>query len=87
MLALSLTRDGGLLDFPDPDEPLERGDQILYAGTLAARREQDEIRRNLKVCGYVLTGVDAPASWVWRRLHDALRARASTLFNPRKDAA
>lgn len=80
LLALSLTRDGQLRAFPDPEEPLERGDQVLYAGTLQARREQSDIRHNLKVCDYILTGVDAPASWVWRRAHDALRASAPARF-------
>jgi Trk K+ transport system NAD-binding subunit len=86
LLALSLTREGRLQEFPNPETPLERGDQILYAGTLKARREQSGILHNLKVCDYVLTGIDAPASWVWRRAHDALRASTPALFRHRNDA-
>jgi voltage-gated potassium channel len=78
LIPLTLTRDGRVDDFPDAGLALEHGDQLLYAGTPEARREQADILRNVNVCDYVLTGIDAPQSLVWHRLQSALRPAAAT---------
>jgi Trk K+ transport system NAD-binding subunit len=73
LLPLTLTRDGQVDDFPDAGLPLESGDQLLYAGTPEARRQQSDILLNVNVCDYVVAGINAPQSLVWHRLKAILR--------------
>jgi len=77
VLALGLARNGQLRAFPDDEELLAPGDELLFAGTARAQQEQSQTLRNVKVCDYVLTGVDAPASWVGQKLSVAVRAAAA----------
>ena len=55
--------------------PLQRDDEILFAGRPAARRAQHSVLLNLKVRDYAVRGIDLPGGWVWQRL--TRRARTS----------
>jgi len=68
ILTLAAIRDGTLIPVPDSVMALRAGDELLFAGTLHARREQARILQNINVCEYLLTGVDTPGSWLWRRV-------------------
>ncbi|MEQ8992840.1 MAG: NAD-binding protein [Pseudomonadales bacterium] len=68
MLTLSRSRKGTFSALPDPEQPLQAGDELLFAGTAAAYRAQLGILRNANVCRYVLTGDEVPAGWVWQVL-------------------
>lgn len=68
-LALGLWRGGSLTPLPGGDQALQPDDDLLYAGTVAARRTQVGLLRNMNVCAYLLTGNDRPSGWVWQKLH------------------
>jgi voltage-gated potassium channel len=68
MTVLGLWRGGQLIALPDDAAEVRLGDELLYAGTLAARRAQVGLLRNLNVCTYLLTGNERPSGWVWQRL-------------------
>jgi voltage-gated potassium channel len=72
--ALCLTRGSTSIALPETSVRLVPGDDILFAGTPAARTVQQRMLRNLNVCEYVVNGIDRPAGWVWRVLSPA-RAR------------
>jgi voltage-gated potassium channel len=65
---VGLWRDGGLIPLPDGDSRVRTGDELLFAGSLAARRAQVGMLRNMNVSIYVLTGDERPSGWVWRAL-------------------
>jgi Trk K+ transport system NAD-binding subunit len=65
---LYLRRTDEALELPADDLELQPGDQLLFAGREGARAQQQSLLRNEKVRDYVLTGRDAPAGWLWRRL-------------------
>lgn len=71
VIALALEREGGLHMLPAPDTPLEAGDRLLFCGRGRGRRRQVLSTRNANVLRYVLTGVDLPGGWMWRRLSRA----------------
>jgi voltage-gated potassium channel len=77
--ALQLLRASGSFVLPDASMALEPGDQLLFAGRREARTVQWPVLRNLNVRDYVLTGVDAPGSWIWQRL---VRRRARAAMKP-----
>jgi Trk K+ transport system NAD-binding subunit len=66
--ALYLARDDESFVLPPEDFILKAGDQVLFAGTPDARQAQWPMLRNINVCDYVLTGVEAPGGWIWQRL-------------------
>jgi hypothetical protein len=68
VIALALEREGALRMLPAPDTPLEPGDRMLFCGRGRGRRRQVLTTRNANVLRYVLTGVDLPGGWIWRRL-------------------
>jgi len=65
-VALAIARGNDLLVLPGDGEPLQSGDEILYAGTREARDAQWPILRNLNERDYVLYGIDRPGGWVWQ---------------------
>jgi voltage-gated potassium channel len=71
ILPLVRIRGGVFAALPAADEAIEHGDELLFAGTLAARRAQRSVLRNANACRYVLTGEEVPSGWVWQ----AIRAR------------
>jgi voltage-gated potassium channel len=70
-VALQLTRGGGSLALPGDEVPLRPGDEILFAGTRAARRSQRPLLWNANVRDYVVSGIDLPggliSAWAARR--------------------
>ena len=64
---LYLRRDMGTIALPDHALQLKPGDHVLFAGRSAARERQRPMLFNPNIRDYVLTGVDRPAGWVWRR--------------------
>jgi Trk K+ transport system NAD-binding subunit len=74
VIALALEREGALRMLPAPDTPLEPGDRMLFCGRGRGRRRQVLTTRNANVLRYVLTGVDLPGGWIWRRLWRADRS-------------
>jgi len=67
-LPLLLRRDGRDHPLPAEDMPLARGDEILFAGRLRARRSQQLTLANVNALDYVRTGRDLPGGWVWQKL-------------------
>lgn len=63
---LAIVRDGSLLEMPEQKQMLCAGDEVLYAGTPAARRSQWLTLHNLNVRDYVLDGKDLPGGWIWQ---------------------
>ncbi|MFU8814683.1 MAG: potassium channel family protein [Pseudomonadales bacterium] len=68
VLVLGLWRDGRLTPLPEQGMALQPDDDLLYAGTLSARRAQLGVLRNANVCSYLLTGNERPAGWVWQAI-------------------
>ncbi len=60
-------RDGHDNELPIDETLLRPGDQMLFAGTRAARTAQNLALDNQNVLGYVLSGKDAQG-WIWRQL-------------------
>jgi voltage-gated potassium channel Kch len=67
-LALMVARRGDEHLLPEAGFLLERGDQLLFAGTPGARDRQSLLLTNVNVRDYVLTGREVPGGWVWERL-------------------
>ena len=53
---------------PDGSMPLQRGDEVLFAGQPAARKAQRPMLLNVNVRDYVVRGIDVPGGWLWQRL-------------------
>jgi voltage-gated potassium channel len=58
-------RDGRDHELPADEMMLQAGDELLFAGTRAAKAAQNLTLDNRNVLDYVLTGHDAPG-WLWR---------------------
>lgn len=65
-IPLAIARAGGMQALPADAEPLQAGDEVLYAGTQEARDAQWAVLRNVNVCDYVLDGIDLPGGWIWQ---------------------
>jgi Trk K+ transport system NAD-binding subunit len=65
---LLLRRDGADRLLPVVTEELRGGDEILCAGSHAARARQELMLQNANALAYVLTGREAHSGWLWRRL-------------------
>jgi voltage-gated potassium channel len=72
-LPLLLRRAGRDYPLPADELPLERGDEILFAGRVRARRSQQLTLANVNALDYVRTGRDLPGGWIWQKLtrHEA----------------
>jgi voltage-gated potassium channel len=68
MVPLVLLRAGSATVTPAADEVLEAEDQLLVAGSAAARRTLDATLAHEPTAAYVVSGRVVPSSWVWRRL-------------------
>ncbi|ACV35858.1 NAD-binding protein [Accumulibacter sp.] len=64
VLPLLLVRDDRDEELPDDETLLEAGDELLFAGTRAAKAAQNLTLDNRTVLDYVLTGEDTPG-WLW----------------------
>ena len=53
---------------PDESMPLQRGDEVLFAGQPTARKAQRPMLLNVNVRDYVVRGIDVPGGWLWQRL-------------------
>ena len=67
LLPLLLVRDGRDHELPADELMLQPGDDLLFAGTRAAKMAQNLALDNRNVLDYLLTGRDAPG-WLWRAL-------------------
>ena len=67
-LPLLLRRQGRDCLLPAEGMPLERDDEILFAGRARARRSQQLTLANVNVLDYVRTGRDLPGGWIWQKL-------------------
>ena len=76
LLPLLLQRDGCDHPLPDDETILAAGDEILFAGTRAAKTAQNLTLDHRTVLDYVLTGRDTPG-WLWRWLSRAGRTGES----------
>ena len=76
-VVLVLLRDGDTEIAPDDDVVLHRGDRLLVAGGPTARRELDATLTDDPTAAYVVDGVFAPSSWIWRKLSRKTRAAPS----------
>lgn len=67
-LPLLLIRAGAPIEVPGDDVELRMGDEVLFAGRTAARRNMFQTLRNANTAVYVLTGRDRTRGALWRRL-------------------
>ena len=65
LLPLLLVRDGRDQEMPSDETVLQAGDELLFAGTRAAKLAQSLSLDNRNALDYVLTGHDAQG-WLWR---------------------
>ena len=70
---LLLLRASTCLILPEETLPLQRDDEVLFAGQTAARRAQRAVLLNSNVRDYAVRGVDLPGGWVWHRLTRSAR--------------
>ncbi len=75
ILPLLLVRDGRDHEQPGDEMMLHAGDQLLFAGTRAARMAQNLVLDNRNVLDYVLTGEDAQG-WLWQLLSASRKGAA-----------
>jgi voltage-gated potassium channel len=68
ILVLSRSRRGTFTALPESADDVQPGDELLFAGTLAAQHSQYGLLRNANVCRYLLTGDDLPSGWIWQAL-------------------
>jgi Trk K+ transport system NAD-binding subunit len=73
---LLLVRVGEEMLLPPDGLPLQRGDQLLFAGTNESRELQLSTLVNSNVLDYVMLGCDIPGGWVWEHLARRLTTRA-----------
>jgi hypothetical protein len=59
---------------PDPETPLQAGDEILICGKHSAQVSTNWITYNYNVLRYIRTGVEAPGGTLWQWL-SALRKK------------
>jgi voltage-gated potassium channel len=64
-IALLLKRGDVEIIVPDESMPLERGDRLLLAGRIEARRQLSWIERNHNSFTYLITGRERPSGYVW----------------------
>ncbi len=64
---LLLSRATSTLILPDLDVPLQRDDEVLFAGKPAARRAQRAVLQNVNVRDYAMRGIDLPGGWIWQK--------------------
>lgn len=67
-IALLLKRGEVELVVPDESTPLQRGDRLLLAGRVEARRQLSWIERNHNSFAYLVTGRERPSGYVWEWL-------------------
>jgi hypothetical protein len=65
---LLLLRGSTTSILPDAALPLQRDDEVLFAGRPAAGRAQRRILLNVNIRDYAVRGIDVPGGWVWQRL-------------------
>ena len=65
---LLVLRASTSLILPDEALPVQRDDEILFAGRPAARSAQRSVLVNLNVRDYAVRGLDLPGGWLWQRL-------------------
>lgn len=69
-IALLLKRGDEETVVPDESMPLERGDRLLLAGRIEARRQLSWIERNHNSFAYLFTGRERPSGHLWEWLSD-----------------
>lgn len=68
-VALHLRREGGINHFlPAPEMALQLGDELLFVGLPAGRRDLALTLENTNTLAYIRTGEDLPGGWLWERL-------------------
>ena len=65
-MPLAIARKNDFVVMPADTQLMQPGDEVLFAGTLTARRAQVPLLCNENVRDYVLDGIDRPAGWVWQ---------------------
>jgi len=73
LLPLLLVRDGRDQELPEDETVLKPGDELLFAGTRAAKTAQNLALDNRNALEYVLTGHDAQGL-LWRWFNPTKRA-------------
>jgi hypothetical protein len=74
---LLVVRTNKEIVLPSLDLSLERGDQLLFAGTNESRELQRAALVNSNVLDYVTLGRDIPGGWLWEQF-----ARRQAQRNP-----
>jgi len=64
-VALLLVRGEEEALLPDPQTDLQQGDHILFCGHRQAAVRMEWVTRNLNAIGYIVTGEERPAGFVW----------------------
>ena len=74
---LLLKRGSKRILLPDPDTPIEPGDDILVCGKHSALASMTWIISNYNVLRYIRTGVEAPGGLLWQWLSSLRKKRSS----------
>ncbi|MFZ1412155.1 MAG: NAD-binding protein [Micropruina sp.] len=72
---LMVARGSQVFPLPDHDFQLQRGDELLFAGSEQARRRIDLVATNENVLNYVRGARDGAGGWLWQWLEDRRNAR------------
>ena len=75
-IALLLKRGDIETVVPDESMQLERGDCLLLAGRIEARRQLSWIERNHNSFAYLVTGQEKPAGFFWKYVTELRKAKA-----------
>ena len=73
-VTLLIRREDELILLPPDNLPLAPGDELLFASSLAARRNLELTLYRPGELGYVLTGHEVTGSWVWNWLSAGRKA-------------
>lgn len=55
---------------------LQRGDRLLLAGRIEARRQLSWIERNHNSFAYLMTGHEKPSDFIWKYVSELRKASA-----------
>jgi len=67
LIVLLIKRDRQEIMLPSPQEPVYMGDKLLLCGRYGCEAEVEGLTQNINVFGYIMTGEERPAGYIWRR--------------------
>jgi len=78
VIVLLIKRDRQEIMLPSPQEPVHKGDKLLLCGRYGSEAEVEGLTQNINVFGYIMTGEERPAGYIWRRWAEWRNHRGQT---------